>query len=473
MSHNITQTQDNVQDVVDNVIWFLKKFHVNELLRTCGASKVKGFSVAQIFFYLFTRMFSPISTYMAMQVGSYKGEFSKNTIYRFCNNPVINWHKFLRTLSAIVIRTFVRPATSDSRVESFIFDDTPQEKFGKKTELVSKFYNHVTNKYAFGMRVLTLLWTDDYTNIPVDFCPLASNNPNLIRCSAKAVDKRSIAGRIRSQAQKPAPEVLLNMLKTAIAAGHKAKYVLFDSWFSTPKLITAIKNEVRLDVIAIIKKSSKVYYEYNGKQYNVKQLYSMNRKRRGKSKYLLSLEVNLIQKEGKEIISRIPSRIVIVRNNKNRKEWIAIITTDMAISEEEIIKRYGARWNIETVFKICKQYLKLLKECNSPSFDAYTCHVTIVFVRYMMLSVCQRANSDDRTVGELFWIICAEVEETQFSTALHLIFLAMIETVQEYFKISDDELERFVGLFLTKLPENLKNSLYKCDGGKRIQKKPA
>jgi hypothetical protein len=31
------------------------------------------------------------------------------------------------------------------------------------------------------------------------------------------------------------------MLKDAIKAGHKAKYVLFDSWFATPKGITAIK----------------------------------------------------------------------------------------------------------------------------------------------------------------------------------------------------------------------------------------
>ena len=29
----------------------------------------------------------------------------------------------------------------------------------------------------------------------------------------------------------------------------------------------------------------------------------------------------------------------------------------MEISEEEIIRRYGARWNIEVYFKTCKQYL--------------------------------------------------------------------------------------------------------------------
>ena len=94
----------------------------------------------------------------------------------------------------------------------------------------------------------------------------------------------------------------------------------------------------------------------------------MNRKRRGRSQYLLSVEVNLTQKENREVVSRIPVRIVYVRNRAKRKDWIALISTDMDISEEEIIRRYGVRWNIEVYFKTCKQHLKLLKESNSPSF---------------------------------------------------------------------------------------------------------
>ena len=62
------------------------------------------------------------------------------------------------------------------------------------------------------------------------------------------------------------------MLKDAIKAGHKAKYVLFDIWFATPKGITAIKKKLSLDVLAMLKKSSKVFYEYENKQLDNKQL---------------------------------------------------------------------------------------------------------------------------------------------------------------------------------------------------------
>ena len=46
-----------------------------------------------------------------------------------------------------------------------------------------------------------------------------------------------------------------------------------------------------MDVIAMIKKSSRIKYTYNGEQLNIKEVYSKNKKRRGKSKYLLSVDV--------------------------------------------------------------------------------------------------------------------------------------------------------------------------------------
>ena len=40
-----------------------------------------------------------------------------------------------------------------------------------------------------------------------------------------------------------------------------AKYVLFDSWFSSPKAVTALKQGHGLDTIAMVKKSSKIKYD--------------------------------------------------------------------------------------------------------------------------------------------------------------------------------------------------------------------
>ena len=455
MATTLSQKLVEAQEANDTLRSFIHQFAVGELLRKCRAQKSKGFPVTQIFIYLLGCMFSPISTYMAMKIGTYKEEFQKNTIYRFCNSAGINWHRFVRILSERVIRTFMRPATSDKRIEYFVFDDTPFPKSGKKTELVAKFFNHVNMTYPLGFRILTMIWSDEYSSVPIDFCPLSSSNDDLVKCPARKYDRRSIAGQIRKQAQQKAPDIMIDMIKKALHAGHSADYVLFDSWFSSPKAITAIKEDIGIHVISMLKKSSKVYYEYNGEQFDIKKIYAINRKRPGRSKYLLSVEVNLIQKKSGKVISRIPARIVYVRNKADRKDWIALISTDLDISEEEIIRRYGTRWNIEVYFKTCKQYLKLLKECNSPSFDAFTCHLAIVAVRYMILSVAQRSNTDDRTIGELFWIFTAEAAEISYNHSLCLILQALLEAVREFFHATEDQMDAFVMSFMSKLPEHL------------------
>lgn len=458
MATILAQKLAQAQEANDAVRNFMRRFEVGKLLSVCRASKSKGFSVVELFRFLLCCMFSQTSMYMSMRVGSFKESFSKNTIYRFCSDARINWHKFVRLLSAKVVSEFFRPATSDKRLEYFIFDDTPFAKSGKKTELVAKFFNHVSMKYERGFRILTLLWSDEYSSVPVDFCPLSSGKDELLTCPAKRCDGRSLAGKIRRQARQKAPEIMMDMLKSAMKAGHKANYVLFDSWFATPKGITDIKEKTGLDVLAMLKKSGKVFYEYGDQQLDLKRIYALNRKRPGRAKYLLSVEANLIQKEKGQIVSRLPVRIVFVRNRNKRKDWIALISTDMEISEEEIIRRYGVRWNIEVYFKTCKQQLKLLKECGSPSFDAFTCHLAIVCVRYMILSVVQRANTDDRTLGELFCLMTAEVAEVSYNATLSLILEALLDAVRETFAVSDEQMETFTKAFISRLPDYLRAS---------------
>ena len=460
--NTISQSEILLQDATNEVGSFLQKYQVSDILKQCNGYKQKGFSVIQLFAYLVTLMFQPLSTYMSMRVGAYKEAFSKNTIRRFCNNASINWHKFPRVLSQKLIVEFMRPATSENREEFFIIDDTPFQKAGKKTELVSKFFNHVSMKYNFGYRILTLLWTDGYSNVPVDFTPLSSGNEKLIVSKAKEYDGRTLAGKIRKQACMKAPELILKMLSQAIAAGHTAKYVLFDSWFATPKGIMDIKNRLDMDVIAMVKKSGKVHYEYDGMQHDVKEIFSRCKKRRGRSKYLLSVEVNLLQKKYGRILERMPAKLVYVRNKANKKDWIAIICTDTTLSEEEIIKRYGYRWNIEIYFKTCKQYLKYTKECQSTSFDSHTAHLAIANVRYMMLSVFQRANTDHRSLGELFYLYVQEVAEITFDHSMKLIMIALLSTVKEFFALTDAQMAEFVQQFINNLPNYLRAPLEAC-----------
>ena len=142
-----------------------------------------------------------------------------------------------------------------------------------------------------------------------------------------------------------------------------------------------------------------------------------------------------------------------------KKDWLAIISTDTSLSEEEIIRVYGKRWDIEVFFKSCKSYLRLVKECRSLSYDALTAHVSIVFTRYMMLSVAQRRNEDDKTICELFFCLADELDDITFSQSMRIIIDALMDTVMEYFHITEQQLEEFTTNFVRRLPKYIQKAL--------------
>ena len=146
-------------------------------------------------------------------------------------------------------------------------------------------------KYRRGYRLLTLGWSDGNSFLPISGRLLASGDDKKVIGPKKKMDNRSLAGKRRKQATSKAPDVMVEMLKAARQGGHRAKYVLFDTWFVSPKTILRILRECKLNTIAMIKKTFKVFYELDGRRMNIKQIFAACKKRRGRSKYLLSVDV--------------------------------------------------------------------------------------------------------------------------------------------------------------------------------------
>ena len=451
---SIPQTTDNGNSVSDFATKFMKRFHLGKLLFKCNAGKEKGIPVMDVFRFLFCMMFSDRSFYMQMKTGTFREGFSKNTIYRFLNNARTNWQRFTTLLSADIINGFMKPLTDEKRKDVFIVDDSLFDRSrSKKTELLARVFDHCSMKYRAGFRMLTLGWSDGNSFVPVNHCLLSAAEDKNLLCEGNACDGRSLAGRRRLQARRKATDVMVELIHSARCAGITARYVLFDSWFSAPKTMIALKNQEHLDTIAMVRKS-KTKYLYNGEKLNVKEIYSRNKKRRGRSRYLLSVPVT-VEKDGESI----PAKFVYVRNKSKRKDWLVIVSTDTGLSEEEIIRVYGKRWDIEVFFKACKSYLNLVKEYRGISYDAMNAHVAIVFSRYMMLSVAQRENEDDKTICELCFCLLDEMEDITFSRSMCIIIDTLMDAVMEYFHITEAQLEEFTASFIQRLPQYMQEAL--------------
>lgn len=443
------------QELFNAISTFFSTFRIGNLLHKCNAQKEKGVPVIDIFKYKLCNVFADRSMYMQQKTGSFKESFSKNTFYRFLNSPETNWLRFTTLLSKKVADA-VEPLTSEDRVNAFVVDDSLFERTScKQTELGSRVFDHTSMKYCKGFRLMTLGWTDGNTFLPVNSCLLASSKEKNLIGPVDQCDGRSLAAKRRKLAQTKGTEVMIELLKTAQNAGHHADYVLFDTWFSSPAQLIAVK-KLGLDSIAMLKKSSHIYYEYEGKQLSIKKIFGICKKRRGRSKYLLSVNVMV----GKD--EKIPAKIVCVRNKKNKKDWIAFICTNPELSEEEIIRIYGKRWQIEVFFKTCKSYLQLISECHSLSYDALTAHVAIVFTRYLMISMEQRRSKDDRTLGEIFYFFTDELADITFGESFQIIITAMIESISAIFQPTEEQLAMFIEMFVGQLPEYIRNSLAKA-----------
>lgn len=443
------------QELFNAISTFFSTFRIGNLLHKCNAQKEKGVPVIDIFKYKLCNVFADRSMYMQQKTGSFKESFSKNTFYRFLNSPKTNWLRFTTLLSKKAADA-VEPLTSEDRVNAFVVDDSLFERTScKQTELGSRVFDHTSMKYCKGFRLMTLGWTDGNTFLPVNSCLLASSKEKNLIGPVDQCDGRSLAAKRRKLAQTKGTEVMIELLKTAQNAGHHADYVLFDTWFSSPAQLIAVK-KLGLDSIAMLKKSSHIYYEYEGKQLSIKKIFGICKKRRGRSKYLLSVNVMV----GKD--EKIPAKIVCVRNKKNKKDWIAFICTNPELSEEEIIRIYGKRWQIEVFFKTCKSYLQLISECHSLSYDALTAHVAIVFTRYLMISMEQRRSKDDRTLGEIFYFFTDELADITFGESFQIIITAMIESISAIFQPTEEQLAMFIEMFVGQLPEYIRNSLAKA-----------
>ena len=207
-------------------------------------------------------------------------------------------------------------------------------------------------------------------------------------------------------------------------------------------------------MIGMVKKTPKMFFRYNNEDMPLTSIYKKNKKKRGRSKYLLSVMIEVVKDGGV-----IPAKVVYVRNRNKKKDYLCLISTDISLNEEEIIRIYGKRWDTEVFFKVCKSYLNLSKECNALSYDALTAHTAVVFTRYMMLSLESREANDQRSMGEILLYFTDEMSDITWIQAFQML-LEMFRTIlADNTELSEEKIDELVDAFMNTLPIVLKSRL--------------
>ena len=367
----------------------------------------------------------------------------KDTFYRFKNSEW-SWRPFYWRF---IKHLGTKLDWSESAAENcFIIDTSVLAKRGKKIEHVSFVYDPNQKKTVNGYELVTLGLITPTNFYPLDFSYRFSN-----RRYEEATDTTvlkptgAVAKRIREAQNLAKPELAVTMLKQALAKGISARYLLIDSWFTSPKLFKKVLG-LNLHVIGRLK-DTKTLYLYDNQRLRLSKLYEVI-----KDSLVKDSELGCLLSSTPVLCGNgVEGTIVFVKGYKEpdvdstqgqRKtpepKWVAFFSTDPELSGRQIVKKYILRWSIELFFKEAKQRLGLGKE-QSRSFAAQIFSVTQAFVRYSMLAYLLEQDPSQSTIGDMFHQIEQETGTLSFFERLWdyfcLFLRRCLDTLAQFFNL--------------------------------------
>ena len=212
-----------------------------------------------------------------------------------------------------------------------IIDDTVIDKsFAKVIENLSWIFCSKKKSYVLGLNIVVLAWSNGSITIPLAV--------KIWKKDCKK-SKYDLALELLSYAK--------SFLKLS------PKYVVFDSWYASKKILKRIDG-YQWKFICRLRKNRK----FNGAQL----------KRYKKNPYWMEqgcIDQNLT--------------VLIV---KHGKKYYA--TNDLDLSKKELRHRYDTRWKIETMFRML--YDKLgMEECQARSLQAQIAHIHLCLMSFILL----------------------------------------------------------------------------------------
>jgi len=121
-----------------------------------------------------------------------------------------------------------------------------------------------------------------------------------------------------------------------------------------------------------------------------------------------------------------------------KRQWLAILSARIDLPDEEIVRSYGKRWDIEVFFKMMKHYLNLEREAQLRDYDGMVSHITIAMSRYIFLAFEQRCHDDPRTLGSLFFACSDEMKDLSLVEALQRLFSLAMEKIISIGIVTED-----------------------------------
>jgi len=238
MGNTIKKNMEQSNSLRNKFNTFFKKVDLSSTLKKASIVKYEGVSAMKIFKIILLLIFTGKNWYQQLNDDQKSFDFSKDVVYRFLKCLRFNWELLLLETATKLIER-IASLTKKTREKVLIVDDSYYDRNrSKKVELLARVYDHVTNKYVKGYRMLVVAWSDGNTVVPLTSQLLSSTNEKNILFPVKNIRKRYVHAITRRQnARKDSVTMLLETIKKIKEVRLSFKYLLMDSWFAFPKTI--------------------------------------------------------------------------------------------------------------------------------------------------------------------------------------------------------------------------------------------
>jgi hypothetical protein len=449
----LRNSQNQFECKIDRLFTSLK---IKTWLCRTNIIKKDGYPASHLLFVLFMLPLLKLNNIHCFCSKGWKqwSHSSKDAFYRF-KQSAFRWRSFVYKFLAELFKRH----NAIKGQQFFVIDDTVLPKRGKYIENVSFIYDHCLGRSVLGYCLVKLGLLSQNGYYPLDFSFWFSSTRHSKSPAPVIGDPRSISGQRSFEAANSTKlELALEMLKRAIECGFSADYVLFDSWYAWPSLISAIRDIKKGPHVICRLKDSKTLFTYQGKKYRLSALYQKIKGQLCKSKrtglLIKRVTVKMPGSDKSVVIvfakgySEPETETIKGKKQQPKPEWVAFLSTDDRLQATTIIKHYTKRWATEVCFKECKQLMGLGKD-HSQNFDAQVFAATISFLRYAVLSYLNEAENTG-SKGILFEHLVDEAAQITYVQRIWQFFRALFATsfskIFELFEIEEEFQSYFYAL---------------------------
>ena len=428
-----SQILNIINDKLKNPVYqTIQLLNMKTILTKSNFNKKDGVAVHMVvlhFVYMLV-MNKNIFTFMKQSNDSFK----KDVYYRLLANSSYNWRSLL-SLSSLKILSLLHKIQDSKAIKVFIIDDTVEDKVGKNVEgSCDSLYSNKEKRTIRGINIVSLNFSDGFSNFMLDFA-IAMNKYARVAVEdfSNKVDHRTNAYKRRVETMKGKSQIAIDMVKRAVKSGIYADYLLVDSWYSKPVFIKEM-NELGLRVISRMANNNRIW-NFIGKEKSLEAIYN-------KFKALKSAKPG---KYGKKIKFTYFSAVVEHKTAgklkivfiKTKEKLIPIVSTDLNISDEEIIEIYKRRWDIEQGYKELREHFGFGKEENR-IYEALVARITLSFFTYNIVSYINRLSNEPKTIGGLFKDLECELHTLAIAMQVFITILDEIAKIEDVVNRNED-----------------------------------